>query len=70
MTVTDCGAPVRGFPNEKCSLPADHKGTHSCVTFSCDGCGKTRRGQPWATAHDGEYLHGLKFCFLCVRGKT
>ena len=44
-----------------------HKGSHSVVVFSCNGCSKTRRGQPHATAPDGPVWeeHTLQFCFLC-----
>lgn len=61
-----CNHPVRG--GGECKLDPDHKGHHSTVTFVCDGCGKTRRGQPAAWGRDGEYPQGLQFCFMCVRG--
>jgi len=59
-----CGQPVRGDEGG-CQLDAGHRGHHSTVTFGCDGCGKRYRGRPHATAPDGEYPHGLQFCFLC-----
>lgn len=61
-----CLAPVRG--GGYCKLDPDHKGHHSTVVFECDGCGKKRRGSPAAYGRDGEYEHGLQFCFMCVRG--
>ena len=68
-----CGAPVRGM-KDTCSLEFGHKGYHSCVTYTCETCGKIRRGQPAATQLDGpswdEGTCVMKFCFLCVRGKT
>lgn len=36
----------------------------------CDGCGRWLPPSSYlggATGPDGEYPHGLKFCFLCVR---
>jgi hypothetical protein len=58
-----CDAPVRG--GGTCRLDPGHRGYHSTVTFGCDGCGRTLRGQPHRTAPDGEYPSGLHFCFLC-----
>lgn len=37
------------------------------VDYDCDGCGKPRAGRPHATADDGEYANGLRFCFPCAR---
>lgn len=59
-----CGQQVRG--GGECQLDAGHRGYHSTVVFGCDGCGKTRRGQPHRWSRDGEYERGLGFCFLCV----
>jgi hypothetical protein len=61
-----CGCAVRG--GGECKLDPGHRGHHAQVTFGCDGCGKTFRGEAHATAPDGEYPHGLRFCFLCTRG--
>jgi hypothetical protein len=60
-----CAAGVRG--GGACSLDPEHKGYHSTVTYSCDGCGKRRRGYPHATAPDGAWWEDsrLQFCFLC-----
>lgn len=63
MTEPRCEHPVRG--GGTCQLDPGHRGYHSTVTFGCDGCGKTRRGQPHTYAPDGEYPRGLQFCFLC-----
>jgi hypothetical protein len=60
---TYCDQPVRG--GGTCRLDPGHRGYHSTVTFGCDGCDKTRRGQPHRTSPDGEYPNGLHFCFLC-----
>jgi hypothetical protein len=65
-----CGHPVRGMPGYMCLLDPGHNLGHSAVVFTCDGCGKTRRGQPHAWARDGEYEHGMAFCFLCAKGIT
>ena len=37
-----------------------HKGSHSVVVFSCNGCSKTRRGQPHATAPDGPVWRSIR----------
>lgn len=47
-----------------CLLAKGHKGRHSTVVFSCDGCGRTLRGQPAQTHYD----EGVQFCYLCSRG--
>ncbi len=62
--MTPCDAPVRG--GGTCQLAAGHRGYHSTVTFTCDACGEVRRGQPHQWGRDGEYEHGLAYCFLCV----
>lgn len=61
-----CNAPVRG--GGVCKLDPGHKGYHSTSVFTCEGCGKKRRGAPAAYTDDGEIRHGLAFCFMCVRG--
>ena len=61
-----CGQPVRG--GGECSLDSGHRGHHSTVVFVCEGCGKTRRGQPHATELIivfGEIDDRFEFCFLC-----
>ena len=62
--MTLCDHPLRY--GGTCTLDKDHRGHHSGVTYQCDGCGKVRRGQPYAWARDGEYEHGLAFCFMCA----
>ena len=37
------------------------------MSYVCDSCDKERPGQPYRTSRDGEYEHGLKFCFPCVK---
>jgi hypothetical protein len=61
----ECGAQVRG--GGICHLTHGHRGYHSTVTFTCDGCNKIRRGRPTTYGRDGEYPRGMKFCFLCSR---
>lgn len=63
-----CGARVRGGRGRTCELPRHHAGHHASVTFGCDGCSGVFRGKPHATARDGEYEHGLAFCYLCAEG--
>ena len=46
----------------RCLLDAGHKGRHSTVVFSCDGCAKTLRGTP-ASGNDE-----VSFCFGCAGG--
>lgn len=60
-----CDAPVRGGGN--CTLDSGHRGYHSTVTFGCDGCDGTFRGQPHRRAPDGAPWENsfLNFCFLC-----
>jgi hypothetical protein len=53
-----CARPMRGGT---CNLEAGHRGRHTTVAWSCDGCGKLRRGSP--TVRDPE---GGWFCFLCA----
>lgn len=59
-----CGAKVRGS-SETCKLWRHHKGFHSTVVYSCDGCGERRRGAPYNVSNDGEG-YGMAFCFLCA----
>lgn len=42
-----------------CTMDKGHKGRHSTVTFGCDGCGKTRRGQPYRSNEE------VAMCFMC-----
>jgi hypothetical protein len=55
-----CEAPMpRSGP---CQMEAGHKGRHAHhEVFTCDGCGKTRRGRPTASHPDAG-----SFCFLCA----
>lgn len=34
--------------------------------YLCDGCSAWREGTPHVYGRDGEYEHGLAFCFLCA----
>jgi len=64
MATALCQSPVRG--GGVCTLAQGHRGYHSTVTYTCDGCGAIRRGQPHALAPDdatGETFMG--FCFMC-----
>ena len=63
-TGATCGQPVRG--GGICLLSPGHRGYHSTVVYTCDACGKRRRGQPHQHGRDGEYQDGLAFCFMCV----
>lgn len=65
---TYCGARVRGARGATCELRPFHSGHHSTVVFHCDGCSGVFRGYPTTTARDGEYEHGLAFCYLCAKG--
>lgn len=62
--MTTCNQHVHG--GGLCKMDPDHRGYHSTVVFRCESCGKVRRGRPTLTTRDGEYVDGLKFCFLCV----
>lgn len=63
-----CGHPVRGVPGTVCLLKPGHKGYHSCVVFTCDGCGRRLRGQPTAKVPETGWDDDgwLAFCFLCI----
>lgn len=64
-----CWRKLRG--GDYCRMDKGHKGRCSSVTFCCDACGKTRRGQPygWGPDEGGPDAdpHGLAFCFMCCR---
>jgi len=62
-----CDAEMR---HGRCRLDPGHTGAHSTVAFSCDGCGKRRRGRPTFVGRDGEYERGIQLCYLCANGKT
>ena len=55
---SQCGKPMRYGP---CEMKQGHRGRHTTVAFYCDGCGKTRRGQP----HREYREEGVAFCFMC-----
>ena len=61
-----CDKPLQrgGF----CQLKDEHKGRHSRIVFTCDGCGRTIRGYPHKTQNIyafGEIDDVFEFCFLC-----
>lgn len=61
-----CNATMPG--GGSCSMEEGHKGYHAHCAYSCDGCGKIRRGQPHKTYQQmvwGELEDALQFCFLC-----
>ena len=65
-----CGHAVRGNPEpfDVCALEAGHKGYHAGVTFTCDGCSRTFRGQPYRSGRGpGWSDEEFGFCFLCVK---
>jgi hypothetical protein len=66
-----CGQPVRGWSHvggAECALPAGHDGYHSGHTFTCDGCGKTYRGEPYRSGRPhGWSDEEFGLCFLCVK---
>lgn len=49
-----------------CTLDVGHRGRHSTVSFYCDGCHKTRRGEPTIEDRD----QGIAFCWMCVNRKV
>lgn len=63
-----CLHPMRGWNADHrkqmgfCTMDAGHRGRHSTVTFFCDGCGLTRRGQPYRTDNEA----GVQFCWMCT----
>lgn len=62
---------VRKMRDGHCAMDKDHRGRCSTVVFQCEGCDKTRRGQP-AGVHqvklgDGTIDDEFPFCFMCVR---
>lgn len=58
----ECGHKLR---TGNCKMDGGHKGRHSTVTFVCDVCGKTRRGQP-IDVQDGRSGEVFGLCFMCV----
>lgn len=62
-----CDTPLRTGP---CQMDAGHKGRHSTAVFTCDACGKRRRGQPFryneVRLGDGSVDDVFGFCFMCV----
>lgn len=63
LSYETCGLPTRQWGGSKapCLLSPNHRGDHSIIVFTCDGCGKVRRGRP----HYSDENVGL--CFLCTR---
>lgn len=64
-----CGQPVRGAV-EPCVLESGHKGTHAqpLATFTCDGCGRVCRGQPYRSGRPlGWSDEEFGLCFPCVK---
>jgi hypothetical protein len=53
-----CGHVTRYGP---CNMEAGHRGRHTTQAWTCNGCGKRRRGRP--TAFDPE---GDAYCFMCA----
>src|SRR5262245_47945043 len=63
-----CGAAVRGGAGETCQLPPGHKGYHTTIAFTCDGCGERRRGHPENVEQYGPDGEEIFFtCFICVQ---
>lgn len=44
-----------------CNMEPGHRGRHTTVAWSCDGCGKTRRSQPSSSHPDAG-----TYCFMCA----
>jgi hypothetical protein len=59
-----CNRPMR---DGACQMRPAHRGRHSTVTFDCDGCGATRRGQgrKYDVIVGGEVDDQFEFCFMC-----
>lgn len=69
--VTRCGHPTRGGRGATCKLAPNHAGTHSAVTYDCDGCGRTFRGRVgFASGKDAPDSgpHALNWCLPCAKG--
>jgi hypothetical protein len=53
----------------QCQMREGHRGRHSTVAFTCEACGKTRRGQPHAVQNvrgsAGDIDDSFTFCFMC-----
>jgi hypothetical protein len=66
--MSTCGTVARGA-QEPCPLPAGHQGYHADprATFTCDGCGQVRRGQPDQVGPNDTPYEGIALCFLCTR---
>lgn len=60
-----CGHSVRG--GGECKLDPGHRGYHSYAAYTCEGCGKRRRGMPHEIQPDGAPWENsfMRFCFLC-----
>ena len=54
---------------EACLMDPDHRGRCSASVFTCEGCGKTRRGSAHSTdvvrLGDGSVDDVFEFCFMC-----
>ena len=66
-----CGTPTRGGRGATCQLAQGHSGTHSAVTYTCDGCGQTFRGTRGFVcgpdAPDGAW-NAINYCLPCAKG--
>ncbi len=64
-----CDRPVRGGvpPYDRCGLDDGHRGYHAGLTFTCDSCGKVKRGQPYRSMTDPVSDDQFGFCFTCVK---
>lgn len=51
-----------------CLMDIGHRGRHTTVTFYCDGCGKTCRGQVYRYAYDSNGDPDVAFCWFCCEG--
>jgi hypothetical protein len=65
MTTNQCTKTLR---DGQCEMREGHRGRHSTVAFTCEACGKTRRGTPHGTQVAmawGEVDDVFFFCFMC-----
>ena len=59
---------ARAMRDGRCQMDPGHRGRCSTVTFTCDNCDKTRRGQPVAYARNPwDGVAEAQFCFMCVK---
>lgn len=69
--MTRCGALTRGGLGATCQLAEGHSGSHSAVTYYCDGCGQTFRGTRGFAcgpdAPDGP-RNAINYCLPCAKG--